>query len=318
MYITASSTISHQPTFRNKGFSLELTELKSNSKLITPDYSAFIPAMDRRRMSDVLKMSIACTIDCLAQAALSQPDAIIVGTSMGCCIHTKNFLDKIVTANESSLSPTSFIVSTHNTIAGQISLLLKNHGYNITHTQNSLSFEQGLIDGMLCINDGYNSVLVGGADEQEEAIYNMKERLNSEYLHQSSGASFFILSERNGIEINTKLIDVGSFGLINDLSETIMRFLNTNDRSIANVDLVLYCSNEEKKTVELQTLFASNKIFDYQKIAGTYYTNSAFALNYAIDILSQNSHAFIGEKIKSVLICNNLIPENLGLILIDS
>ena len=162
MHITASSTISHQPTFRNKGFSLGLSELKPVSELITPDYSAFIPAMDRRRMSQVLKMAIACSIDCLEQAGLSQPDAIIVGTSMGCCVHTKNFLDKILSANEGLLSPTSFIVSTHNTIAGQISLLLKNHGYNMTHTQNSLSFEQGLIDGMLCIKNGCSNVLVGG------------------------------------------------------------------------------------------------------------------------------------------------------------
>ncbi|HVG42231.1 MAG TPA: beta-ketoacyl synthase chain length factor, partial [Chitinophagaceae bacterium] len=173
MYITASATISHQPTFRNNGFSSSLSELKSLSKLITPDYSLFIPAMERRRMSDVLKMSIACSMDCLEQAGLSQPDGIIVGTSMGCCVHTKNFLDKIIAANEGPLSPTSFIVSTHNTIAGQISLLLKNHGYNITHTQNSLSFEQGLIDGMLSIREGHNNILIGGADEQEDAIYNM-------------------------------------------------------------------------------------------------------------------------------------------------
>jgi len=194
MHITASSTISHQPTFRNKGFSLELSELKPVSELITPDYSLFIPAMDRRRMSQVLKMSIACSMDCLEQAALSQPDAIIVGTSMGCCVHTKNFLDKILSANGGPLSPTKFIVSTHNTIAGQVSLLLKNHGYNMTHTQNSLSFEQGLIDGMLCINNGSRNVLVGGADEEEHAIYNMKERLEDENIHSACGASFFVLS----------------------------------------------------------------------------------------------------------------------------
>src|SRR5436190_287904 len=99
MFITASSTISHQPTFRNKGFSLKLSELKPLSELITPDYSAFIPAMDRRSMSQVLKMAIACSSDCLEQAELCQPDAIIVGTSMGCCVHTKKFLDKIVSAN---------------------------------------------------------------------------------------------------------------------------------------------------------------------------------------------------------------------------
>src|SRR5215211_5509305 len=129
MFINAASTISYQPTFGNNGFSLSWKEIDASSELIIPDYNEFIPAMDRRRMSHVQKMSIACAMDCLEQVELKQPEAIIVGTSMGCSINTKNFLDKILDAGEGPLSPTSFIVSTHNTIAGQIALLLKNHGY---------------------------------------------------------------------------------------------------------------------------------------------------------------------------------------------
>lgn len=269
-------------------------------------------------MSNVLKMSIACSIDCLKQAGLSQPDGIIVGTSMGCCVHTKNFLDKILSANEGLLSPTSFIVSTHNTIAGQISLLLKNHGYNMTHTQNSLSFEQGLIDGMLCINDGCSNVLVGGADEEEEAIYNMRARLNDEKIHLSCGASFFILSNEKGNPALIKLVDVGSFGLIDDSSGIITEFLDSNNLSTEEIDLVLYSNSDQKKTEELKIIFGHRKIFDYQKIAGTYFTNSAFAMNYGIDILSHRKHPVFGEGLSKVLVCNNLIPENLGLILLDN
>ncbi|MEP7232219.1 MAG: beta-ketoacyl synthase chain length factor [Ginsengibacter sp.] len=318
MYITASSTISHQPTFRNKGFSLELSELKPVSELITPDYGPFITPMDRRRMSQVLKMSIACSMDCLEQAGLSQPDAIIVGTSMGCCIHTKNFLDKILSANDGPLSPTSFIVSTHNTIAGQISLLLKNHGYNMTHTQNSLSFEQGLVDGMLCINSGYHNVLVGGSDEEEDSLYNIKERLGNNNIHLTCGASFFILSDEKGKHDSITLADVGSFGLINDSIFIIKKFLDSNNLLIEEIDLVLYANSEQKKTEEIKLLFGPDKIFDYQKIAGTWFTNSAFALDYGIDILSHRKHPVFGEGIRKVLVCNNLIPENLGLILLDN
>ena len=318
MYITASSTISHQPTFRNKGFSIELSELKPGSELISPDYGAFIPAMDRRRMSDVLKMAIACSIDCLKQAGLCQPGAIIVGTSMGCCVHTKNFLDKILAANEGPLSPTAFIVSTHNTIAGQISLLLKNHGYNMTHTQNSLSFEQGLIDGILCLNNGVNNVLVGGADEEENTIYNMRERLNDEKIHLSCGVSFFILSNEKNNPSSIKLVDAGSFGLIDHSSGIIKGFLHSNNLLIEEIDLILFANSDQKKTEELKQLFGPGKIVDYQKIAGTYFTNSAFAMNYGIDILSHSNHPVFGNGISKVLVCNNLIPENVGLILLDN
>jgi hypothetical protein len=318
MYFSASSTISHQPTFRNKGFSALLSELKPASELIEPDFSVFIHAMDRRRMSNVLKMSIACSMDCLEQAGISQPDAIIVGTSMGCCVHTRNFLDKIIAANEGPLSPTFFIVSTHNTIAGQISLLLKNHGYNMTHTQNSLSFEQSLIDGMLCINDGCTNILVGGADEVENSIYNMKARLSDEKIQLTGGASFFILSNKKADDESVRLADVGSFGLTEDPAEIIFEFLDANKLSAEKIDLVLYANSDERKTEELKIMFGPNKITDYQKLSGTYFTNSAFAMHYGIDLLTRGYHPVSGVGINKVLVCNNLIPENLGLILLGN
>jgi 3-oxoacyl-[acyl-carrier-protein] synthase II len=316
MYINAASTISHQPTFRNNGFSLQLQELYLSSALIAPDYSEFIPPMERRRMSHVQKMSIACSLDCLQQAVIDQPDAIIVGTSMGCCVNAKNFLDKILSANEGPLSPTSFIVSTHNTIAGQIALLLKNHGYNMTHTQNSLSFEQSLIDGMLGIKSGFGHVLVGSADEEEETIYNMRARLKNEQIRLTCGASFFILSGKKLNPDAVHLVDVGSFGLIDTIANSVTDFLASNDLAAECIDLVLFAVNEQEKINELSLLFQRGRLCDYQKLTGTYYTNSAFAMHYGIDLLlNKTGTAF--REIENILVCNNVIPENLGLILLS-
>ena len=315
MFISAASTISHHPTFRNKGFSSQLQQLDPSSELIRPDYTEFIPAMERRRMSDVQKMSIACSLDCMQQAGIDQPDAIIVGTSMGCCVNTRSFLDKILGANGGPLSPTSFIVSTHNTVAGQIALLLKNHSYNMTHTQNSLSFEQALMDAMLGIKEGFQHVLVGGADEEEESLYNARARLKNENLHPVSGASFFIISGKPEITEVIKLADVGSYGLIDSMTDHIRQFLISNGQSAEDIGLVLHAVNDEVKMGELNNLFRQEQLFDYQKIAGTSYTNSAFAMHFGIDVLSNGNDSRLMEK-KKILICNNVIPENLGLILI--
>jgi len=317
MFINASSTISYQHTFRNAGFSLVKKDIDPSSVLLTPDYAEFIPAMERRRMSQVQKMSIACAMDCLHQSRIAQPDAIIVGTSMGCSINIKNFLDKILDANDGPLSPTSFIVSTHNTVAGQIALLMKNHGYNMTYTQNSLSFEQSLGDAMLCCAEGLKNVLVGGADEEEDSLYNMRERLKNDKVLLTSGASFFILSNirRQGNAIN--LIDVGSFGLIKNTLDTTLNFLKANNTTDLEIDMVLYAMSEKSKLNELTSFFGAERLFDYQEITGTYYTNSAFAMNYAVDILSNRPHPIFGE-VKTVLVYNNLIPENLGLILLGT
>jgi hypothetical protein len=318
MFINAASTISYQPTFRNKRFSSALTGLHSSSQLISPDYSDFIPSMERRRMSQVQKMSIACAMDCLQQAGLEQPQAIIVGTSMGCSVNTKNFLDKILSAGQGPLSPTSFIVSTHNTVAGQIALLLKNHGYNMTYTQISLSFEQSLIDAMMLTNGGLANVLVGGADEEEDSIYNMRARLKNNDLLLTSGASFFIVSGEKKNESSVQLADVESFGLIEDASEITKSFLHANHILPDEIDLILFAYSEENSLTELKAVFGSENLFDYQKITGTYYTSSAFAMHYAIDILSVKEHTVFGNKVRNILVYNNLIPENLGLILLKS
>jgi len=316
MYINAASTISHQPTFQNNGFSLKLQELDSSSALISPDYAEFIAPMERRRMSQVQKMSIACSLDCLQQAAIGQPDAIIVGTSMGCCVNTKNFLDKVLGAGEGPISPTSFIVSTHNTIAGQIALLLKNHGYNMTHTQNNLSFEQSLIDARLGLKTGFQHVLVGAADEEEETLYNTRARLNNQHVHLTGGASFFILSNEKNSANAVRLVDVASLGLIESIGSNIAHLLSSNALKPHSIDFVLFAVNEEERAGELNFLFQRARLSDYQKLSGTYYTNSAFSMHYAVDLLLNRTGSNFPD-IENVLVCNNVIPENLGLILLS-
>ena len=317
MFIRAASTISYQPTFRNNGFSAGLHPLQAGCQLLLPDYTGFIPVMDRRRMSQAQKMSITCAIDCLQQSGMEQPGAIIVGTSMGCSVNTRTFLDKIYSAGEGPLSPTAFIVSTHNTIAGQIALLWKNHGYNMTYTQNTLSFEQSLADALLTIQGGSAPVLVGGVDEEENTIYNMRERLKNDQLLLTSGASFFMLSGKKNAADNVHVVDVGSFGLITSAAETTRSFLAVHNKTPQQVDLVLYAVSSPAAATGLQALFGQNQLFDYQQMVGTYFTNAAFALHYALDILSQHPHPVFGAGIRNVLVYNNLIPENLGLTLLD-
>src|SRR5690606_14557075 len=133
-YLSAASTISHQPTFRNEGVFASLPVLDLLSTIQNPDYKEFVEAGMLRRMSKILRMSVACAKDSLLQAGVGQPDAIIVGTGLGCLLDTEKFLNNVLTV-EGLLPPTSFIQSTHNTLAGQISLSLGNHAYNMTHTQ---------------------------------------------------------------------------------------------------------------------------------------------------------------------------------------
>lgn len=307
-FIKSASTISHQPSFRNNGFSENISLLKSPSELISPDYKNFINPTLLRRMGKILRMSVACSVDSLEQAGIENPDAIIVGTGLGCLEDTEKFLNNIITIKGAMLPPTSFIQSTHNTIAGQISLLLQNHNYNMTHTQNTLSFEHSLLDAILCLGEGKENILVGAADEFIEPLNDIAEKLNYKNIQLTSGASFFVLSNEKS-KIGIRNVSVN--GLINSFPECIKDFFSESKLKMEEIDLVLFSTNEVSIKKELEKLFQGKIILDYEKYCGTYFTNSAFALHLANDILENKT------EIKKVLICNNLNRQNLGLIIVE-
>ena len=318
MYINAASTISHQPTFQNAGFSRLLEPLQNSSELISPNYKEYIDAGLLRRMSKILRMSVAAAKDCLAQAEIEQPGAIIMGTGLGCLQDTEKFLNNFLTI-EGMLPPTSFIQSTHNTIAGQISLSIGNHGYNMTHTQNTLSFEHALIDTELLLAEGYDQILTGAADEYIPFLDEAAENLQPETQHKlSSGASLFVLNKRKSEKSLAVLKAVEAVGLVQDIDSAIDTFLSNNFLNVTEIDLILYTdlhAGSQKSIADRyfnEHYHANSKLINYTKLSGLYPTNSAFAMHYAIDKIQHH------PELKRVLILNGLNKINLGLILIES
>ena len=120
MYIRATGNISPQKTFGHQPL-VEAVEYTGNRlTCIEPDYKNFIDPKQIRRMSRIIRMGVAAAMECLQEAAVKAPDAIVTGTAYGCLEDTNSFLSKMVEFNEELLTPTAFIQSTHNTIGAQI------------------------------------------------------------------------------------------------------------------------------------------------------------------------------------------------------
>lgn len=131
-----------------------------------PDYTALIPPMQLRRMSKAVRMGVAAAKTCLAQTGIERPDALSVGTALGCLYDTEQFLGRMIEREEQQLTPTAFIQSTHNTVAGQIALLLGCNGHNLTFVHRGHSFEHALLNARLYLNEyPARVVLAGGIDE---------------------------------------------------------------------------------------------------------------------------------------------------------
>jgi hypothetical protein len=320
-FINACSTISHQQSFQNKEWINELKKLSSDHQIIPPNYKDYINGGALRRMSKIIRMGLVCSKDCIEQSGKDNPDAIIVGTGLGCLQDTEKFLNNILTI-KGLIPPTSFIQSTHNTIAGQISLDIKNHNYNMTHTQNSLSFEHALIDAMLCLNEDGSNVIVGAADESIPILEDLAEQFKLKEIQNklTSGASFFMLSNKLEESSCAKLVDCLTIGLNDaDTKSIIVDFLKKNNLSLNEIDLVLSNSFGTVSKNEIKDLFDTIAVLPFEDYSGYYYTNSAFGMHLGSEMLRQNKKKELTkEPIKRVLIFNNLNNSNIGLTLLQS
>jgi len=299
IYIRAIQSITHQDSFGQKNIWDNIRVLEKNSNTITPDYKNYISPSSLRRLSPVLRMALTAAKECQINVG-QEIDAISVGTSLGCLVDTEKFLIGFHNATGDVISPTAFIQSTHNTIAGLISLELKNHSYNMTHTQNSLSFEVALLDALMCCKEGSKNVLLGAADECIDFLKLFQPSLIKNDTSLTSGVTFMILGESNsklGIGVKDILLHEGP----DNIEHITNQFLQKNSLSLHEIDQV-FVSGEELKS------FFHNSI-NYLQYSGLYFSASAFAVHLAHDWL-------IKEGKKYALIINELFEGKIGLMLI--
>ena len=320
-YINACSTISHQASFQNKEWVNQLKRLTADSVLVSPNYKEFVNGGELRRMGKIIRMGIACSKDCVEQSNVSNPDAIIVGTGLGCLTDTEKFLKNTLTI-EGLIPPTAFIQSTHNTIAGQISLALKNHNYNMTHTQNSLSFEHSLMDAMLLLNEDNSNVLIGSADENIPLMDELANQFGLDNIagNMTTGASFFMLSDTKTTGSKAKVIDSYTTGLNSISAEDVVEsFLKANDLTANDIDLVLFNSNGTINVKNVENKINSH-FYSYEQYCGYYFSNSAFGMHIACEILDGKETSFIEKEapINRILLYNTLNDKNIGLTLLQS
>ncbi len=301
-YIHAIASITHQPSFHSENVYATLEKLGAESELISPDYKDYIQPAALRRLSPVLRIGLAASIDCEQQAGKSF-DAISVGTALGCLRDTEKFLVTIHTTTSDFLSPTAFIQSTHNTIGGQISLGLNNHAYNMTHTQNNLSFEVALLDGLLCLREGKENVLVGAADEKIDFLENFRPGLIPEGRPLSSGGTFMALqptTSDKGILIRAVRTNFNS----KDTQRELEQFLS--DEGVQAGELDFIATSEDLK-ISGNDECVSIDFLDY---TGLHYSASAFAVHIAHDYLNASGKRY-------ALVVNGLCHGRLGLTLLE-
>ena len=142
----------------------------------------FVPKIEVRRMSKLMKAALLTTMRTLLKAGVERPDAIIIGTRFGMLEQGEKILLQLHENGEEGVSPTLFMQSTHNTIAGALAIRLKCKGYNITFSQGEDSLCLAIEDAKRLISEGKACyVLVGIHDYCPELFRSLyKESIGQE------------------------------------------------------------------------------------------------------------------------------------------
>lgn len=253
-----------------------------------PDYKSIIAnATLRRRMSRIIKMGVACGLECIESLPSEKVHAIITATGLGCLADTEKFLNTIIENKEQLLNPTPFIQSTFNTIGAQIALLRRIYAYNMTYVHRGLSFESALLDGMMRIDEGDENVLVGAVDEITPASHTIRQRLGLlKGIRAGEGAQFFLLGRQPSAGAAAELAGVSTFirtKSAQEVSERIRYFLQKHRLTLEDIDWFITGKNGNRKEDTLYTKLESSllpaaKHSTFKDECGEYPTASSYAV----------------------------------------
>lgn len=320
IYINGIGLISPQETRNNQDFLKEKIEREGDYfKINEPPYKEYINPRELRRMSKILRNGIVAARIAMDETNCQNPDAILTGTGLGCATDTEKFLISMVENNESLLTPTSFIQSTHNTLGGGIAIGLGCHNYNMTYVHRGFSFESALQDAQLMMDsDEIQNALVGGFDEMTDYHSNVL-RSTKQYHPENGaipgqGAGFFVLDKGKKQTTYAELVEVET--IYKASSEAIFKkideLLKANSANHFKT-LFLLGENGIQAEQEIYNTFRNNhtdlNFANYKDLCGEYYTSSAFAMWLGAQILAK-------QQIPSIVNANNQGMERIDHVLI--
>ena len=332
LYIHQSTCISPQQNFLDIDIDTLHEPIENKLKVIEPTYEDIPPGI-LRRMAKAVRIGVGAALPIIKK--FSRIDGFIIGTSNAGMEDCIKFLNQIIQYEEGVLTPSNFVQSTPNALAGQLGLLTKNKGYNITHVHRGLAFENAIVDAMMMIYDHpENNYLLSAVDETSAYNYNIdrlsgwykKEIVTCEQFYQTNStgsisgesAVAFLVS---GEKVNATAQLSATHSLHTEdvilIEEQLQQFLKKYLPAGEKIDLLLSGENGDNRLLKYYT--AVENILDdkitiarFKHMAGEYATASAFAVWLSCQILQTQyiplhmlKKSTSQSNIKNILIYNN-------------
>ena len=292
IFISSAAQISIQEPLSEAWMHSTVQYTQRHAQSIDPEFRNFVVSKDFRRLGKLVKRAITTSHEALRLANCSQPDAIISGTGVGCTESTEKFLLTLIGNNETCLTPTHFIYSTHNTISSQIALSIGCQGYNNTYSQQGTSFESALFDAYIQFQTKrISSAMVGGFDEMTPSYFQLLDQLSfwgnpNSTAHCIAGESAVSMLLSN---LSTHaLCRIDGMELLYRPTEErfqkgLQHLLQSSQLSLSDIDtLVVGTNGIPSNDIVYQNLysqFSNNlRVVNYKSIFGEGYTLSALGV----------------------------------------
>ncbi|WP_105888987.1 beta-ketoacyl synthase chain length factor [Haemophilus influenzae] len=216
---------------------------RSSFEDFTPKLT-FLPAMKRRRLSDLARLFFEAAWELVPEEQSNIP---VVYASRNSEIN-RNFALWQQLLTEGDVSPTSFSLSVHNALVGQWSEFRQVTTETIAITARQDNLETALLEAYLLLDDGYERVLVVSSE------YPLAESYNVQPVERQPFAYALAMVIEKGEQYSLAL------STINQEKLTVCKSsLFTSDSTL------MWVHNQFVKKMEWDTVSSSGAIWKWQK-----------------------------------------------------
>ena len=247
-----------------------------------------LPSRTVRRLKQLPRLALSLAL--LARndsKTCHTPASIFFGTSWGALSETCDFLTQLFETDEQFPSPTDFSASVHNAPAGQVAMLTKSHGPNITTSGGDYSFEQALLSADLLTGDTDLPILVLGADEAHPVLSPLFDPSTALEKTLSGGGGGFLLARKDASPGSGLSVNLAFYENVDhnpDIISCLVRKLGGPQKILDRYGAILTGipgSLKNKAQEQIESFISisgfSGPVIDYRTLTGEFGSASAVA-----------------------------------------
>ncbi len=253
-----------------------------------------LPTRAVRRLGRFSRMALAIADAALQDSGCSEPpDSVFMGTGWGALSETCNFLDKLRESNEKFPSPIDFVGSVHNSAAGQIAILHKATGSNITSSGGNYSFEEAVLAADTFLESRSPGAFLLAADEAHPELSRLFDpSVTAETTPADGGGGFYVSRKTvaDTIALRLRFFSQAHPGSTARLAEAVAENGENNKQCtmiLAGIPAAEAAVGEKQLDDFMQQSGLDVPVIHYRKFTGEFTSASAIAAVMAAHLLEE-------------------------------